>query len=141
MAGEPQIVIMGNVAGEPELRFTAGGHAVVNFTVAQTPRSFDKDSQQWVDGETFWFRCSAWRELAENISESITKGTRVVVTGKLEARSFETKSGDQRTNWELLVDDIGPSLRFATAQVNRTPKQDTGFGATAQGNDGWGGWG
>lgn len=142
MAGEPYITVIGNLAGDPELRFTAGGHAVASFTIAQTPRSFNRDTQQWVDDETLWVRCSVWREQAEGVAESLTKGTRVIAHGRLKARSFETKTGEQRTNWELDVDEIGPSLRYATAQVNRTPKSG-GYGATTPGNDAWGaggGW-
>ena len=123
MAGEPTVTIIGNLAGDPELRWTASGHAVANFTIAQTPRSYDKSSQQYVDDETLWVRASVWREVAENVAESLTKGMRVIAHGRLKARSFETKEGQQRTNWELEVDEIGPSLRWATAQVNRTPKQ------------------
>lgn len=119
MAGEPVITVVGNLAGDPELRFTQGGHAVANFTIAQTPRNYDRDSSQWIDDETLWVRASVWREVAENVAESLTKGMRVVATGRLKARSFETKEGEQRTNWELDVDEIGPSLRWATAQVAR----------------------
>lgn len=141
MAGEPYITVVGNLAGDPELRFTAAGHAVASFTIAQTPRSFDKNSQQWADDETLWVRASVWREAAENVAETLSKGTRVIAHGRLKARSFETKTGEQRTNWELDVDEIGPSLRYATAQVNRTPKSG-GYGATS--SDGWsaggGGW-
>lgn len=120
MAGEMQVVVIGNLAGDPELRWTASGHAVANFTIAQTPRSFDKQQNQWVDDETLWVRASVWREVAEHVAESLTKGTRVIAHGRLKARSFETKDGEQRTNWELEVDEIGPSLRWATAQVTRS---------------------
>lgn len=119
MAGEPYITVVGNMAGDPELRFTSSGHAVASFTIAQTPRSYDKATQQHVDDETLWVRCTVWREAAENVAETLTKGMRVVAHGRLNARSFETKSGEQRTNWELTVDEIGPSLRWATAQVTR----------------------
>lgn len=129
MAGEPCITVIGNLAGDPELRFTANGHAVANFTIAQTPREKGQ-SGQFVDGETLWFRCSVWREAAENVAETLSKGTRVIAHGRLKARSFETKAGEQRTNWELEVDEIGPSLRWATAQVDRAPRQ---------GGSGWGG--
>lgn len=123
MAGEPYITVIGNLSGDPELRFTAGGHAVANFTIAQTPRTFNRESNQWVDDETLWVRASVWREQAEGVAESLTKGMRVIAYGRLQARSFEDKEGNQRTNWELAVDEIGPSLRWATAQVNRAPKQ------------------
>ena len=129
MAGEPYITVVGNMAGDPELRFTASGHAVANFTIAQTPKSFNRDTNQWVDDETLWVRASVWREQAEGVAESLTKGMRVIAHGRLKARSFETKDGQQRTNWELEVDEIGPSLRWATAQVNRSPRSgSSGFG-------------
>jgi|SRR5690625_80844 single-strand DNA-binding protein len=141
MAGEPYITVVGNLAGDPELRFTAGGHAVANFTIAQTPRTFNRESGQWVDDETMWIRASIWREAAENVAETLTKGTRVIAYGRLKARSFETKEGEQRTNWELEVDEIGPTLRWATAQVNRTPRSGGGGfgGGGQQGGGGWGG--
>jgi|SRR5690625_2034304 len=127
MAGEMQVVVIGNLAGDPELRFTSGGHAVANFTIAQTPRTFNRDTNQWVDDETLWVRASVWREAAENVAESLTKGMRVIAYGKLKARSFETKDGQQRTNWELEVEEIAPSLKWATAQVNRSqPGQSPG---------------
>ncbi|MDN5730685.1 MAG: single-stranded DNA-binding protein [Yaniella sp.] len=142
MAGEPYITVVGNLAGDPELRFTASGHAVANFTIAQTPRTRNQQSGEWVDDETLWVRASVWRDVAENVAESLTKGMRVVAHGRLKARSFETKEGQQRTNWELDVDEIGPSLRWATAQVNRTPRSGGGgFGGGGQGAPGgnWGG--
>ena len=126
MAGEPTVTIIGNLAVDPELRWTASGHAVANFTIAQTPRSFNRESNQWVDDEPLWVRASVWREAAENVAESLSKGMRVIAHGRLKARSFETKDGQQRTNWELEVDEIGPSLRWATAQVNRAPQQGGG---------------
>lgn len=142
MAGEPYITVVGNLAGDPELRFTASGHAVANFTIAQTPRTRNQQSGEWLDDETLWVRASVWREAAENVAETLTKGTRVIAHGRLKARSFETKDGQQRTNWELDVDEIGPSLRWATAQVNRTPRSGGGgFGGGGQGAPGgnWGG--
>lgn len=120
MAGEPYITVVGNLAADPELRFTQGGDAVVNFTIAQTPRTMDRQTQQWVDDETLWVRATVWREAAENVAESLVKGTRVVAYGKLRSRSFEDKEGNQRTNWELEAEEIGPSLRWATAQVQRS---------------------
>lgn len=133
MAGEPYITVIGNLAGDPELRFTASGHAVANFTIAQTPRNFDRQSSQWVDDETLWVRGTVWREAAENAAETLTKGMRVIAYGRLKARSFETKEGQQRTNWELDVDEIGPSLRWATAQVKRAqPGQQGGQNAGGQ---------
>ena len=141
MAGEPYITVVGNLAGDPELRFTASGHAVANFTIAQTPRSFNRESNQWVDDETLWVRASVWREAAENVAETLTKGMRVIAHGRLKARSFETKDGQQRTNWELEVDEIGPSLRWATAQVNRAPRSGGQSNPPANphgANDAWG---
>ena len=137
MANYPEITIIGNLAGDPELRWTASGHAVANFTVAQTPRTKNQQGE-FVDDETLWVRCSVWREMAENVAETLSKGTRVVVTGKLKARSFETNEGQQRTNWELDVDEVGPSLRWATAQVNR--KQPGGQSSPVPPTAG-GGWG
>src|SRR5690625_5294391 len=140
MAGEPYITVIGNLAGDPELRWTASGHAVANFTIAQTPRNFNRDTNEWVDDETLWVRASVWREAAENVAETLTKGMRVIAYGKLKARSFEDKQGNQRTNWELQVDEIGPSLRWATAQVNRAPQSGaSGFSATTGGTaSNWG---
>lgn len=117
MAGDTIITIIGNLTAEPELRFTPSGAAVANFTIASTPRQFDRQSNEWKDGETLFLRCSLWREAAENVAESLSKGTRVVVTGRLVSRSYETKEGEKRTSMELQVDEIGPSLRYATAKV------------------------
>ena len=114
------ITITGNLTADPELRFTASGAAVANFTVASTPRTFDKASGEFKDGEALFMRCNIWRQAAENITESLSRGMRVVVTGRLKQRSFETKEGDKRTVIELEVDDIGPSLMYATAQVTKT---------------------
>lgn len=138
MAGEPYITVVGNLAEDPSLRFTSGGHAVANFTIAQTPRSYDKTTQQYVDDETLWVRASVWREAAENVAETLTKGMRVIAHGRLKARSFETKTGEQRTNWELEVDEIGPSLRWATAQVNRAQRQGGGQSAPQSAAQSWG---
>lgn len=142
MAGEPYITVVGNLSSDPELRFTSSGHAVANFTIAQTPRSFNSQSKEWVDDETLWVRASVWREAAENIAETLTKGMRVIAHGRLQARSFEDKQGNQRTSWELQVEEIGPSLRWATAQVNRSPKQgSSGFGGAPQTTPASSGWG
>lgn len=147
MAGEPVITVVGNLTADPELRFTASGQAVANFTIAQTPRTFNRQTNEWVDGETLFVRASLWREAAENAAESLTKGMRVLATGRLKARSFETRDGEQRTNWELDIDEIGPSLRYATAQVTRTPRSGGGgfgggnAGGGFGGNQGAGGWG
>lgn len=124
MAGETTIAIVGNLTADPELRFTQSGAAVANFTVASTNRIFDRQSGEWKDGDALFMRCNLWRQPAENVAESLTKGTRVVVTGRLKQRSFETKDGDKRTVIELEVDEIGPSLRYATVKVNRATRQD-----------------
>ena len=120
MAGETQITVIGNLTRDPELRFTPNGAAVANFTVASTPRTFDRASGEWRDGEAMFLDCSVWRQYAENVAESLHKGTRVIVTGRLSVRSYETNSGERRSDLVLNVDDIGPSLQFATAQVTKT---------------------
>ncbi|MET0590120.1 MAG: single-stranded DNA-binding protein [Naasia sp.] len=119
MAGETIITVVGNLTADPELRYTQGGLAVANFTIASTPRSFDRQSNDWKDGEALFLRASVWREFAENVAGSLSKGSRVVATGRLKQRSYETKEGEKRTSIELEVDEIGPSLRYATAQVTR----------------------
>lgn len=121
MAGDTQITVVGNLTGDPELRFIQSGAAVANFTVASTPRTFDRQSNDWKDGDTLFMRCSLWREAAENAAESLTKGMRVVVTGRLVSRSWEA-NGEKRTVMEMQVDEVGPSLRYATAKVTRTPR-------------------
>jgi single-strand DNA-binding protein len=126
MAGETNITVIGNLTSDPELRFTPSGSAVANFTIASTPRTFDRQSNEWKDGETFFLRASVWREAAENVAESLTKGMRVIVTGRLKSRSYETKEGEKRTVIELEVDEIGPSLRYANAKVNRTQRGTQG---------------
>ena len=122
MAGDIQITIVGNLTADPELRFTPSGAAVASFTVASTPRSFDRQAGEWRDGETLFMRCTVWRQAAENVAESLTRGARVIVQGRLKQRSFETKEGEKRTVVELDVDDIGPSLRYATASVNKASR-------------------
>ncbi|WPM94380.1 single strand DNA binding protein [Arthrobacter phage Cupello] len=134
MAGETTITIIGNLTSDPELRFTPSGSAVANFTVASTPRTFDRQSNEWKDGETLFLRASIWREAAENVAESLVKGMRVLIVGRLKSRSYETKDGEKRTVIELEVDEIGPSLRYATAKVQRTAKS-----GQAAGNGNWGG--
>ena len=119
MAGDTVITVVGNLTADPELRFTPSGAAVANFTVASTPRTFDKNSNEWKDGEALFLRCSVWRQAAENVAESLHRGTAVIVQGRLKQRSYETKEGEKRTAIELEVDEIGPSLRYATAQVTR----------------------
>lgn len=127
MAGETQITVIGNLTGDPELRFIQSGATVVNFTVASTPRTFDRQSNEWKDGETLFMRCSLWREAAENVAESLTKGMRVIVTGRLVSRSWEA-NGEKRSVMELQVDEVGPSLRYATAKVTRTQRSGGGGG-------------
>lgn len=141
MAGETVITVIGNLTGDPELRFTPSGAAVANFTVASTPRTFDRQSNEWKDGETLFMRCSIWREAAENVAESLTKGTRVIAQGRLVQRSYETREGEKRTVVELQVDEIGPSLRYATAKVTRAQRSGGGggFGGGGGGFNGGGG--
>jgi len=126
MAGETVITVVGNLTGDPELRYTQNGLAVANFTVASTPRTFDRQANEWKDGDALFLRCSVWREFAEHVASSLTKGSRVIVQGRLKMRGYETKEGEKRTSTELEVDEIGPSLRYATAQVTRAARQDGG---------------
>jgi single-strand DNA-binding protein len=135
MAGETTITVIGNLTSDPELRFTPSGSAVANFTIASTPRTLDRQSNEWKDGETLFLRASVWREAAENVAESLTKGMRVIVMGRLKSRSYETKEGEKRTVIELEVDEVGPSLRYANAKVNRT-QRSTGQGGQAGGGFG-----
>ncbi|GAA1877742.1 single-stranded DNA-binding protein [Williamsia serinedens] len=137
MAGDTVITVIGNLTADPELRFTPSGAAVANFTVASTPRTFDRQTNEWKDGEALFLRCSIWREAAENVAESLTKGARVIVSGRLKQRSYETREGEKRTVVELECDEIGPSLRYATAKVNRASRGAGGGG----GNYGSGGGG
>ncbi len=139
MAGDTVITVIGNLTGDPELRFTPSGAAVANFTVASTPRQFDRQSNEWKDGETLFMRCSVWRDAAENVAESLQRGTRVIVSGRLKSRSYETKEGEKRTVIEMEVDEVGPSLRYATAKVNKTQRSGGGgFGGGQQGSSGGG---
>lgn len=154
--GDTPITIVGNLVADPELRFTPSGAAVANFRIATTPRVYNRDTNQWEDGDAMFLTCNIWRQAAENVAESLSKGMRVIVTGKLKQRSYETKEGEQRTVYEVEVDEVGPSLRYATATVNRTDRnsntqgqsqpsgwvaQDSrgGFGQQEQGQQG--GWG
>jgi single-strand DNA-binding protein len=132
MAGETVITVVGNLTADPELRFTPSGAAVASFTVASTPRTFDKNSNEWKDGEALFLRCSIWRQAAENVAESLQRGMRVVVLGRLKQRSFETREGEKRTVIELDVDEVGPSLKYATAKVNRTTRGSSGGGFGAE---------
>ncbi|RSM50625.1 single-stranded DNA-binding protein [Amycolatopsis balhimycina DSM 5908] len=136
MAGETTITVVGNLTSDPELRFTPAGAAVANFTVASTPRTLDRQSGEWKDGEALFLRCSLWRQAAENAAESLTRGSRVLVTGRLVQRSFETKEGEKRTVVELQVDEIGPSLRYATATVTKVSRN--GSGPNTPDGSGWG---
>jgi single-strand DNA-binding protein len=120
VAGDTVITVVGNLTADPELRFTPSGAAVANFTVASTPRTLDKNSNEWKDGEALFLRCSVWRQAAENVAESLHKGTAVIVQGRLKQRSYETKEGEKRTVYELEVDEVAPSLRWATARVSRS---------------------
>lgn len=141
MAGDTTITVVGNLTADPELRFTPSGAAVANFTVASTPRIYDRQSGEWKDGEALFLRCNIWREAAENVAESLTRGSRVIVTGRLKQRSFETREGEKRTVVEVEVDEIGPSLRYATAQVTRAQSnRGVGGGGSfggGQSDDAW----
>ena len=133
MAGETVITVVGNLTDDPELRFTPSGAAVANFTVASTPRSFNKQTNEWEDGEALFLRCSIWRQAAENVAESLQRGMRVVVQGRLRARTWETREGEKRTSFEIDVEEIGPSLKFATAKVNRVSRGGGGGGFSSGG--------
>lgn len=135
MAGDTVITVVGNLTANPELRFTPNGAAVANFTVASTPRIFDRASGEFKEGETLFLRCAVWREFAENVAGSLSRGTRVVVQGRLKSRTFDTKEGDRRTVFELDVDEMGPSLRYATANVTRNERSG-GYGGGNQGGPG-----
>jgi single-strand DNA-binding protein len=128
MAGETVITVVGNLTADPELRFTPSGAAVANFTVASTPRTFDRQSGEWKDGDALFMRCNVWRQAAENVAETLTRGMRVMVSGRLRQRSFETREGEKRTVVELEVDEVGPSLRYATAKVNKVSRGSGGGG-------------
>lgn len=141
MAGETVITVIGNLTNDPELRFTPSGAAVANFTIASTPRTFDRQTNEWKDGETLFLRASLWREAAENVAESLTKGTRVVAQGRLKARTYETREGEKRTSYELDIDEIGPSLRYATAKVTKSSRSGGGGGGFGGGGNYGGGQG
>ncbi len=127
-AGDVNITVVGNLVADPELRFTPSGAAVANFRVASTPRVLDKTTNEWKDGESLFITCNVWRQYAENVAESLTKGMRVIVTGRLKQRSYETREGEKRTVVEMDVDDVGPALKSATAKVNRVQRDGGGFG-------------
>lgn len=133
MSGETVITVIGNLTADPELRFTPSGSAVANFTVASTPRTFDRQANEWKDGEPLFLRCSLWRDPAENLAESLVKGARVVVVGRLKSRSYETKDGEKRTVIELEVDELGASIRYAQVKVTRTARSGQGSGGRQSG--------
>ena len=142
MAGETVITVVGNLTSDPELRFTPSGAAVASFTVASTPRTMDKTTNEWKDGEALFLRCSVWRQAAENVAESLTRGARVIVQGRLQQRSYETKEGEKRTVYEVEADEIAPSLRYATAKINKTsrgsgPGGGGGGGGSSAADDPW----
>jgi single-strand DNA-binding protein len=150
-AGDTNLTMIGNLVNDPELRFTPSGAAVAKFTVASTPRYLDKTTNEWKDGDSLFLQCQIWRQAAENVAESLTRGMRVIVSGRLKQRSYETKEGEKRTVFEVEVDEVGPSLRNATAKVTKTSRQaGTGYTApaaeTASAEDPWsaapvgGGW-
>jgi single-strand DNA-binding protein len=143
MAGETTITVVGNLTDDPELRFTPSGAAVAKFRVASTPRTLDKASGEWKDGEPLFLQCNVWRQVAENVAESLHRGARVIVTGRLRQRSYETREGEKRTVYELEVDEIGPSLRYATAKVQKMQRSGgsgggygSGGGTPSQGSGG-----
>ena len=136
MAGDTILTVVGNLTADPELRFTPSGAAVANFTVASTPRMMDRQTNEWKDGDPLFMRCSIWREAAENVAESLTRGSRVIVTGRLKQRSYETREGEKRTVVELEVDEIGPSLKYATAKVNKASRSGGGGGGFGGGGGG-----
>jgi single-strand DNA-binding protein len=131
MAGETMVTVVGNLTTDPELRFTPAGAAVANFTVASTPRVFDRESGAWRDGDPMFLRCSVWRQYAENVAESLVRGARVVVHGRLRQRSYDTKEGEKRNVTELEVDELGPSLRYATARVTKVSRTTSGEGSSS----------
>lgn len=142
MAGDTQITIVGNLVEDPNLRFTSSGQAVASFRIASTPRFFDRQSNDWKDGESLFLTCNVWRQAAENCAESLQRGMRVIVQGRLKQRSYETREGEKRTVFEVEVDEVGPSLRNATAKVNKSQRQGGGgFGGNGGGYSGGGGGG
>jgi len=132
MAGETVITVVGNLTADPELRYTQNGLAVANFTIASTPRTFDRQANEWKDGDALFLRASVWREFAEHVAGSLTKGSRVIAQGRLRQRSYQDREGQQRTSIELEVDEIGPSLRYATAQITRAAGGSGGGGGRGQ---------
>ncbi len=139
MAGETIITVVGNLTADPELRFTPSGAPVANFTVASTPRNFDRQSGEWKDGDAMFLNCAVWRQAAENVAESLTKGMRVIVQGRLRSRTYETREGEKRTVFEVEVEEIGPALKYATAKVTRSSGGGGGGGYSGGGSSG-GSW-
>jgi single-strand DNA-binding protein len=139
MAGETTITLVGNLTADPELRFTPSGAAVANFTVASTPRTFDRQTNEWRDGDAMFLNCAVWRQAAENVAESLQKGMRVIVQGRLKSRSYETREGERRTVFEIDVDEIGPALKYATAKVARNASGGQGGGRSSSGASAGGG--
>jgi single-strand DNA-binding protein len=139
MAGDTVITLVGNLVDDPELRFTSSGAAVAKFRLASTPRTFDKTSNEWKDGESLFLTCNVWRQAAENVAESLQRGMRVIVQGRLKQRSYETREGEKRTVYEVEVDELGPSLRSATAKVNKTTRSGSGGGGYGASGGGGGG--
>ncbi|MEU5154601.1 single-stranded DNA-binding protein [Glycomyces sp. NPDC021274] len=136
MAGETVITVIGNLVDDPELRYTPSGAAVAKFRIASTPRTFDKESNAWKDGEALFLTCSVWRQYAENVAETLSRGTRVIVQGRLKQRSYETREGEKRTVYELDVEEVGPSLRFSTAKLNKSGSGSGGGGGRSFGGGG-----
>jgi single-strand DNA-binding protein len=142
-AGDTTITIIGNLVNDPELRYTPTGQAVATFRVASTPRFMDRQTNEWKDGDSLFLSCNVWRQAAENVAESLQRGMRVIVSGRLRQRSYETKEGEKRTVYEVEVDEVGPSLRNASAKVNRSARSGSGsgFGGGQSGSGGQGGYG
>ena len=142
MAGETTITVIGNLVDDPELRFTPSGAPVANFRIASTPRTFDRQSNEWKDGDTLFLSCDVWRQAAENVAESLQRGMRVIVQGRLKSRQYETREGEKRTVFEVEVDEVGPSLRYANAKVTKTQRGGGGGGGYSSGGAGdpWSSW-
>src|SRR5213080_326031 len=136
MAGETVITVVGNLVDDPELRFTPSGAAVAKFRVASTPRTFDRQTNEWKDGESLFLTCNVWRQAAENVAESLQRGMRVIVYGRLRQRSYETREGEKRTVYEVEVDDVGTSMRNASAKVTKSNRSSGGFGSGGYGGSG-----
>jgi single-strand DNA-binding protein len=141
MAGETLITLVGNLVDDPELRFTSGGQAVAKFRLASTPRTFDKTSNEWKDGDSLFLTCNVWRQAGENVAESLTRGMRVIVQGRLKQRNWEDKEGNKRSSYEVDVDEVGPSLKSATAKVSKVTRSGSGSGGAAPADDPWAGTG